>query len=81
MSLTVGFQDVLQAKERIAPFINVTPVMTSTTLNQATGRQIFLKCESFQKTGSFKARGALNAVSVGFNIFYFMEMLVGSICC
>jgi threonine dehydratase len=37
--------------------------MTSRTLNQLTGRQIFLKCENFQRVGAFKFRGAYNAVS------------------
>lgn len=40
----------------------ITPVMTSTILNSATGRNVYLKCENFQRTGSFKCRGALNAV-------------------
>ena len=40
----------------------VTPVLTSSSLNALTGRQIYLKCENFQRTGSFKSRGALNAV-------------------
>ncbi len=40
----------------------ITPVMTSTILNASTGRNIYLKCENFQRTGSFKSRGAVNAV-------------------
>ena len=40
----------------------VTPILTSSTLNSASGRQVYLKCENFQRTGSFKSRGALNAV-------------------
>lgn len=40
----------------------ITPVMTSSILNTATGRNVYLKCENFQRTGSFKCRGALNAV-------------------
>ena len=40
----------------------ITPVLTSTILNNLTGRNIYLKCENFQRTGSFKSRGALNAV-------------------
>jgi serine racemase len=40
----------------------ITPILTSTILNTLTGRHIYLKCENFQRTGSFKSRGALNAV-------------------
>lgn len=40
----------------------ITPIMTSTILNQSTGKNIYLKCENFQRTGSFKSRGAVNAV-------------------
>lgn len=40
----------------------ITPILTSTLLNTLTGRNIYLKCENFQRTGSFKSRGALNAV-------------------
>ncbi|CAF0969018.1 unnamed protein product [Rotaria sordida] len=40
----------------------ITPILTSTLLNTLTGRNVYLKCENFQRTGSFKSRGALNAV-------------------
>ncbi|CAF4360927.1 unnamed protein product [Rotaria socialis] len=40
----------------------ITPILTSTLLNTSTGRNVYLKCENFQRTGSFKSRGALNAV-------------------
>ena len=56
------FQDVLDAHERIAPYIHRTPVFTSTYLNELTGADLFFKCENFQKAGAFKARGASNAV-------------------
>jgi len=39
-----------------------TPVLTSTSLNAMTGAQLFFKCENLQKTGSFKIRGASNAI-------------------
>jgi serine racemase len=42
--------------------VGITPVLTSSLLNELTGRNIYLKCENFQRTGSFKIRGALNAV-------------------
>src|SRR5215472_6026974 len=51
-----------EARERIAGKVNVTPVLTSTTLDAQTGARLFFKCENFQKGGAFKARGATNAV-------------------
>lgn len=54
---------VAQAAQRIKGIAHQTPVMTSRTLNQKTGREIFLKCENFQRGGAFKFRGAYHAVS------------------
>jgi len=51
-----------EAQARIAPYVKVTPVLTSTTLDALSGAQLFFKCETFQKCGAFKARGAANAV-------------------
>ena len=54
---------IQEAAERISPYIHRTPVLTCQALNEMSGgRQVFFKCELFQKTGSFKARGACNAV-------------------
>ena len=53
---------ILEAADRISPFINRTPVLTSTTLNAMFGADLFFKCENFQKVGAFKSRGAVNAV-------------------
>ena len=50
------------ARERIAGKVNVTPVLTSHTLDGASGARLYFKCENFQKGGAFKARGATNAV-------------------
>ena len=50
------------AAERIAGHVHRTPVHTSRSLDEASGRSLFLKCELFQRGGSFKLRGALNAV-------------------
>ena len=54
--------DIREAVERVRPFINRTPVLTSETLNRSLNSNIFFKCENFQKVGAFKARGATNAV-------------------
>src|SRR5699024_3530800 len=56
------FDDVRVAHERIQPWIHRTPVMTSRTINERAGAELFLKCENLQKGGAFKARGATNAV-------------------
>ncbi|MFW9851811.1 MAG: threonine/serine dehydratase [Candidatus Thorarchaeota archaeon] len=56
-------EKIEETYDRIKNTINQTPVMTSTTLNNITNAECFLKLENFQKTGSFKFRGAFNAVS------------------
>lgn len=49
------------AHERIKPYIQHTPVMTSASVNEIAGCHLFFKCENFQKVGAFKSRGAMNA--------------------
>ncbi|KAM5273486.1 serine racemase [Ctenodactylus gundi] len=58
----ISFADVEKAHVNIQDYIHLTPVLTSSILNQVAGRSLFFKCELFQKTGSFKVRGALNAI-------------------
>ena len=53
---------IKQAAKRINPYINRTPVLTCTSINNILGAKIFFKCENFQKVGAFKFRGACNAV-------------------
>lgn len=53
---------VQDARTRIAGRVHVTPTMPSARLGARAGVTLFHKCENFQKTGSFKARGALNKV-------------------
>ena len=60
--------DIQFAHERILPYIHNTPILTSEFINDLTGAHLFFKCENFQKTGSFKMRGASNAIfSVNLN--------------
>jgi threonine dehydratase len=54
--------DILVARERIAGRVHRTPLMSATRIGAPQGIALSLKCESFQKTGSFKVRGALNAI-------------------
>jgi threonine dehydratase len=57
------YQDVVQAAERIAGVANRTPVLTSRTVNEAFGAEVFFKCENMQRMGAFKFRGAYNALA------------------
>jgi len=57
------FELVKAAQKRLEGHAHVTPILTSRTLNQLIGADIFLKCENFQRMGAFKFRGAYNAMS------------------
>ncbi len=57
-----SWEAILAAHARISPRIHRTPILTSASLNAMTGAQLFFKCENLQKTGSFKIRGASNAI-------------------
>jgi threonine dehydratase len=56
------WQSILDAHARIAARIHRTPVLTSASLDAMAGARLFFKCENLQKTGSFKIRGASNAI-------------------
>jgi threonine dehydratase len=58
-----GAVDVLAARRRIRRFVDVTPLRRSAWLSNAAGVPVWLKLECVQLTGSFKIRGALNALS------------------
>jgi threonine dehydratase len=60
--MPVTFQDVREAANRIAGSIVETPCPAAIPLSEATGMQIFCKLEYLQRTGSFKERGARNAL-------------------
>lgn len=62
MSVPVDLSQVEAAAARIAPHIHRTPVLTSRSLDALADRQLRLKAEPLQRGGSFKLRGALNAV-------------------
>ncbi|MEO1023140.1 MAG: pyridoxal-phosphate dependent enzyme [Bacteroidota bacterium] len=57
-----SIEDIKKAHARILTHGHITPVFRSSSLDERTGAQIFLKCENFQKVGAFKFRGACNAV-------------------
>ena len=62
MKRVPAFGDIQSAHIRIKKYIHRTPVFTSALINEITGAELYFKCENFQKTGSFKYRGATNAV-------------------
>jgi threonine dehydratase len=57
------FKEIQAARERLRGHAHVTPIVTSRTLNELAGAEVFLKCENFQRAGAFKFRGAFNALS------------------
>ncbi len=62
MSYAISLADVRRAAQRIQPHARRTPVVTCAALDAVAGQRLFLKCESFQRVGAFKFRGACNAV-------------------
>lgn len=57
------FDDVAAAAQRIKGHAHKTPVITSRTVNEEIGAEVFFKCENLQRMGAFKFRGAFNALS------------------
>jgi threonine dehydratase len=55
--------DVFAAAKRLRPLLPPTPLRHSAGLSAAAGTEVFIKAEHEQRTGSFKARGALNALA------------------
>lgn len=58
----ITIADVLAAQARIAPYVHRTPLVPSATLSRMTNTLLSLKAENLQRTGAFKARGAVNAL-------------------
>ena len=58
----ITYHDIEKAHLRISGHIHNTPILTSDSLNNELGSNLFFKCENFQKTGSFKIRGATNSI-------------------
>ena len=63
MQHSITIDNIQAAANRLSNIANKTPVLTSRTINKLTNNQVFLKSENFQRTGSFKFRGAFNALS------------------
>lgn len=56
------YADVKKAAERIKGYVNLTPVLTSRTINDLLGAEVVFKCENFQRMGAFKFRGGMNSL-------------------
>ena len=56
-------RDIHEARDRLAGVARVTPVYGSETLSRLAGREVWLKAENLQRTGSFKVRGAMNRIA------------------
>jgi threonine dehydratase len=55
--------DIEAARKRIADYVRMTPVYVSDSLSREAGREVELKAENLQRTGSFKIRGAVNSLA------------------
>lgn len=55
-------REIVETHQRIKKYIHNTPILTSSAIDEIAGTNLFFKCENFQKTGSFKIRGAFNAL-------------------
>jgi threonine dehydratase len=55
-------ENINRAAERIRGRVHFTPVITSRSFNEATGKEVFFKCENLQRAGAFKIRGATNKI-------------------
>jgi threonine dehydratase len=62
MNQQITLDTIIQAHERIKPYIHRTPILANQTINDLVGASLFFKCENFQKIGAFKARGGVNAI-------------------
>jgi len=62
MMLPVAWHDIEAARRRIDGLVHRTPVFTSQTISRSAQADVYFKCENLQRTGSFKYRGATNAV-------------------
>jgi threonine dehydratase len=64
MPLSVTLDDVRAARERISGHVHRTPVLTSRQIDERLGLHLFFKCETFQRVGAFKVRGAFSRLTL-----------------
>ena len=76
------YNEVEKAQLRISKYLHDTSVLTSETLDNEVGIELYFKAENMQKSGSFKARGAVNAVlasklqKLAMKIFWFLLITI-----
>lgn len=58
----ITIETIREAAARIRGHVHRTPVVTSRSFNEATGKEVFFKCENLQRAGAFKIRGATNKI-------------------
>ena len=58
----LNIDQIHEARERISSRIHHTPVLTSRQFNDVAGKEVYFKCENFQRAGAFKIRGATNKI-------------------
>ena len=58
----LNIDQIREARERISSRIHRTPILTSRQFNDIAGKEVFFKCENFQRAGAFKIRGATNKI-------------------
>ena len=59
----ITFSDIEHAYKTLRPVVHKTPLLSSRTLNQLTGNEVYFKAENFQRIGAFKFRGAYNKIA------------------
>jgi threonine dehydratase len=59
----ISLSDVQDARDRVAEVARHTPLEYSHTFSEMSGAEVHLKLENFQRTGSFKIRGAMNRIA------------------
>ncbi len=62
VSTAIDLAAIRSAAARLLPWIHRTPLLSSRSLSERLGVEVRLKCENFQRAGSFKIRGAMNAL-------------------
>ena len=77
------FEKILAAKKRLQGHANVTPIMTSRTLNRQVGAEIYFKCENLQRIGcagayviAKKGTTTIRRQTIGYNLFIFELLLL-----
>ena len=61
--MSPSYDSIRLASQKLQNIAHNTPLLTSRTLNQLTGFDVYIKAENFQRVGAFKFRGAYNAIS------------------